>query len=204
LLKKKKTALADAFDETSETVKEEYQDLVKRSTLTILGQGIIGNIVSDQTTIEYGAVLINTDNEKEFRITNPSKCDIDYDIKIYKVKKITLSEEEKKKIIQKRQEKIRKRIMEEERKKNETDSKENTTNESKGGELDKAKPDGLNNNENNNNNNNNNININGNAINNDVFDFNNYMKTMDDNMDYIDEKDYEKEELVDKNDTGIY
>ncbi|ORX51756.1 hypothetical protein BCR36DRAFT_287578 [Piromyces finnis] len=124
------SSLNDAFNETSETVKEEYQNLVKRSTLTVLGQGIIGNIISDQMSIDYGAVLINTDNEKEFRITNPSKCDIDYAIKIYKVKKITLSEEEKKKIIQKRQEKIKKRIMEEEQqKKNEMDPKETILNE---------------------------------------------------------------------------
>ncbi|OUM57892.1 hypothetical protein PIROE2DRAFT_16983 [Piromyces sp. E2] len=168
------TALIDAFDETSETVKEEYQNLVKRSTLTVLGQGIIGNIVSDQTYIEYGAVLINTDNEKEFRITNPSKCDIDFDLKIYK------------------------RIMEEERKKNETNTKENnnntTSNDLKLGDLEKQKTELLNND---------NITINGNNLNNDVFDFNNYMKTMDDKMDYINEKDYEKEELIDKNDTGI-
>jgi len=138
--------------------------------------------------IDYGAVLINTDNEKEFRIINPSKCDIDYNIKIYKVNQIVLSEEEKKKIALKRQEKIRKKIMEEEKKKNELENKENNTNDN--GNDEKTKMEGTNNE---------------NIINNDVFDFNtnNNGNELDENMDYLNEKDYEKEELVDEKDTGI-
>ncbi|ORX76894.1 hypothetical protein BCR32DRAFT_295949 [Anaeromyces robustus] len=176
--------LNDAFNENSETIKEEYQNLVKRSTLTILGQGIIGHIVSDQTNIDYGAILINTNNEKEFRITNPSKCDMEYDIKIYKVKKVVLSEEEKKKIILKRQEKIRKKIMEEEKMNNNLGSgienKKGNINEN-GGDRIRTET----NNENNNSNNN------------EVFDFNNkILNGTEDKTEYINDKDYEKEELV--------
>ncbi len=189
-----KLALNDAFDEFSETVKEEYQDLIKRSTLTVLGQGIIGNIVSDQMNIDYGAVLINTDNEKEFRITNPSKCDINYNIKIYKVNKIVLSEEEKKKITLKRQEKIRKKIIEEEKRKKELENKENNPNDNNNnmGDDERTKIEGTNNE---------------NLINTDVFDFsnkNNNTNELDENMDYLNEKDYEKEELVDEKNTGMY
>jgi hypothetical protein len=228
-------ALNDAFDD-NDKVKDEYQNIVKRSTLTILGQGIIGSIVSDQPSINYGAVLINTDNEREFMITNPSKCDMDFDIKIYKVKRIVLSEEEKRRIILKRQENIRKKIMEEEKRKNKLDNKDNsnpTNNNSNGNnesnttnnnindnktEKEKLKQRGLsllNDNSNNNNNINhnlsvitnntiiNNSNINGdnnNTINNDPFVLNN---EEEDDTEYLNERDYEKEELIDSNNSEI-
>ncbi|KAI9203276.1 uncharacterized protein BJ171DRAFT_600142 [Polychytrium aggregatum] len=56
----------------------------RRTTLTVIGQGTLGRIVSEPKDIDFGAILVNTVVEKEIVLFNRCECDVVYSLEIYR------------------------------------------------------------------------------------------------------------------------
>jgi hypothetical protein len=52
--------------------------MFRKANLTIMGQGVKGNIVSEDSNIDFGSILVNHEHIKPIIIKNPSDCDIKF------------------------------------------------------------------------------------------------------------------------------
>ncbi|KAI8813741.1 hypothetical protein BJ742DRAFT_377453 [Cladochytrium replicatum] len=73
-------------DDSSASAITDHEVSHRRTSLTVIGEGIMGRIVSIPPVLEFGPTLVNAVTEREITLWNQSECDMEYYLEVYRVK----------------------------------------------------------------------------------------------------------------------